>query len=58
MQYSMFSDAVTFNQDLRDWDVSRVSSMRHMFRNAEDYIVAFRRWYKRLCESLFWASGT
>jgi len=31
----MFDGAISFNDDINDWDVSRITDMTYMFRNAE-----------------------
>ena len=35
---------VTFNQDISHWDVSSVTDMRTMFRDAEDFNQDIRVW--------------
>ena len=32
-----FNNAIAFNQDISDWDVSNATDMRGMFRQAEAY---------------------
>merc|ERR1711988_628192 len=40
----MFMGAYTFNQDISKWDVSAVTTMRHMFHSGRDFNQPIGSW--------------
>ena len=41
---SMFSNSISFNQNINDWNVSNVTDMSHMFNNATSFNQNINNW--------------
>ena len=56
---SMFADALTFNQNISNWNTSNVTNMNKMFFNARSFNQNLSKWnVKKIIEHSNFATGS